>query len=341
VTLPLGSEQIPLRIPASEERVHVVRSRNLRTGKSYEDLAREALAQPIGSPGLSTLARREGGRAVVMIDDKWRPTPAYRVLPTVLDELRKGGFRETDITIITGTGIHDLMNEEELAKKVGDDVLASFKVLAHDAYDKAAHAFMGFSSLGNPIWINKAVAEADVKVSVGRVAPHGDAGYEGGAKMIVPGVASLETVMHNHAMFLSPQAGIGTLESNPGRADMDDIGGLVGLDFILNLVIGSDGEPVKGFVGHFLKAHRAAVAYGDENVWGAETGLRADVTIASPGAGSSKPMGVDGRALMNARRGTKPGGAIVLLCGDEEPQRSGLRLRRCCTSWATARWRRS
>ncbi|MEM3045571.1 MAG: lactate racemase domain-containing protein [Candidatus Bathyarchaeia archaeon] len=320
VTLPFGFEEVTFRLPAAENRVQVARSKNLRTGRSFEDLTREALAQPTGSLRLSALARKRGGKAVVMVDDKLRPTPAYRVLPAVLDELQKGGLHPRDITIVTGTGLHEVMTEEELAKKVGDETLARYRVLPHNPHDKEQQAFMGFSNLGSPIWINEAVAEASVKVSVGRVAPHGDAGYEGGAKMIVPGVASLETVMHNHAMFLSAKAGIGTLDSNPGRRDMDDIGGKVGLDFLVNFVVGSDGEPVKGFAGHYLRAHRAAVAYGDEQVWAAEIGCKADVTIASPGRVSSKPRGVDWRMLANAKRGTKPGGTIVLLCGEEEPQ---------------------
>jgi len=335
VTLPFGPETVALRVPAAEDRVQVVRSRNLRTGRSHEQLAAEALAQPVGSLGLAALARKRSGKAVVMVDDKYRPTPTYRVLPAVLDELRQAGFHEREITIITGTGLHDLMSEEELVQKVGDETLARYRVLAHDAYDRGQQAFMGFSKLGNPIWVNRAVAQADLKVSLGRVGPHGDAGYEGGAKMIVPGVAALETVMHNHAMFLSPRAGIGSLGSNPGRRDMDDIGGRVSLDFILNFVIGSHGErvagfaaePVRAFAGHFLRAHRAAVAWGDANVWGAEIGRKADVTIASPGSGPSRPRGVDGKALANAWRGTRLGGTIILLCGDEEPESEEVRAR--------------
>jgi nickel-dependent lactate racemase len=318
VRIPLGREELELKIGIPSSHVRIARSKDERGEKSYEELTKEALGNPIGTRSLRELCR---GRSTVaiLIDDKYRPTEAYRILPTLLEELRSTGFREEGIAIVIGTGLHDPMDEEEVAKKVGDEIASKFKTIVHNAYRTEEHTFCGFSSLGNPVWINRTVAEADMKVCVGRIAPHGDAGYEGGAKMIVPGVSALETVMHNHAMFLSPYAGIGTLDENPGRRDMDDIGGLVGIDFIVNFVIGNDGRPVKAFAGHYLRAHRKGVEYGDENVWGCEIGTKADITIASLGSDPSEhrslSLSLGLRGLANARRGTKPGGTIVYILG--------------------------
>lgn len=325
VKIPLGKEELELKIGVPESHLRIALSKDERSERSFEALTKEALEKPIGTGSLKEL-RCGRSTVAILIDDKYRPTPAYRILPTLIEELKSAGFKDEGITIVTGTGLHDPMDEEEVAKKVGDEIASRFKTIVHNAYRSEDQAFCGFSPLGNPVWINRAVAKADMKICVGRIAPHGDAGYEGGAKMIVPGVSSLETVMHNHAMFLSPYAGIGTLEENPGRKDMDDIGGLVGIDFILNFVIGNDGKPVKAFAGHYLKAHRRGVEYGDENVWGCEIGTRADVTIASPGTGSQESRGLSLRGIINARRGTKPGGTIVYILPEMEGAKEGTPL---------------
>ncbi|MCJ7761050.1 lactate racemase domain-containing protein, partial [Candidatus Bathyarchaeota archaeon] len=182
--------------------------------------------------------------------------------------------------------------------------------------------FIGFSGLGTPLWINKAVAKADFRVAIGRICPHSDPGYEGGGKMILPGVSSMESVMHTHRMCCSPRTGPGTLDENPVRVDMDEIGKMAKLDFILNMVSkpgrGSGGENIwnEGFAGDSILAHRCGVEFGDKNVWGAEIGERADITIAFPG-----PSGIGNANLTYAKQGTKPTGTVIYLANEPQTPR--------------------
>jgi hypothetical protein len=134
------------------------------------------------------------------------------------------------------------------------------------------------------LWLNSIVAAADFKVVVGRIAPHNTHGYEGGAKMITPATSYWLTVLRNHSCNFSPYCEYGSYGQNPSRADVDDIGEMVHLEYIVNFVVNRFGEPLRAFCGHRLWAHRAGIAYGDREVWGAETVEKADLTVATLGA---------------------------------------------------------
>jgi nickel-dependent lactate racemase len=158
-------------------------------------------------------------------------------------------------------------------------------VVSHDAYDYDEHVFIGVSKrLGTPLFINREVAEADVKVSIGKIAPHADVGYSGGAKMIMPGVSYIWSIIHHHSGSY-PYSG--TLE-NPLLEDIEECGRMAGLDYIVNVVYNSKDEVLKAFSGHPVKAQRKGVEFGDFNVWGAKTGEKADIVVASPGVGNDE-----------------------------------------------------
>jgi len=279
--LPFGSGVATAELDVPAERVMIAQSKNPTQAKTWEQVVVEALEKPIGAPRLRDHDLR-GKRVVVITDDWGRPTPAHRVLPAVLREVELAGARREDVTVITASGVHAPMSEEDLVRKVGPEVRAAYRCVSHDAVEHEM-AYMGRTSRGTPIWINKIAAEADFRIAVGRVGPHNTHGYEGGAKMITPGVSHWITVLRNHSSNFSPYAEYGSYELNPSRQDVDDIGGIVGLHFIVNFVINRRGEPFAGFAGHRIEAHRAGIAWGDREVWGAEIGQRADVVVATPG----------------------------------------------------------
>jgi nickel-dependent lactate racemase len=293
-----------LDLPA--EQVRWARSKNRPATQSWEEVVEAALATPIGAPNLRNMDLR--GRRVVVITDDWgRPTPAHRVLPAVLREVEQAGARREAITVMTGSGVHAPMNDEEMIRKVGRAVFDSYRCVSHDA---VAHemSYIGLTQRGTPVWINKIAADADVRIAVGRIGPHLTHGYEGGAKMITPAVSHWITVLRNHSTNFSPYAEYGSYELNPSRQDVDDIGGMVGLEFIINFVINRQGEPIAGFAGHRLAAHRAAIAWGDREVWGAEVGQRADIVIAAPG-----PLTAGASPLELATLACRPGGTTIFI----------------------------
>ena len=143
---------------------------------------------------------------------------------------------------------------------------------------------------------------------MGRIAPHNTHGYEGGAKMITPAVSHWLSVLRNHSCNFSPYCEYGSYGENPSRADVDDIGGMVHLEFIVNFVVNRFGEPLRAFCGHRLLAHRAGIAFGDREVWGAEIGHKADLTIATLGANLARGAHAPS-PLEQAHRDAPPGRA--------------------------------
>src|SRR5204863_1555596 len=179
-----------------------------------------------------------GKRIAVMTDDWGRPTPASEMIPLVLDELHAAGAEDKLITFVTASGMHDPMKPADLERKLGRETVERFRCISHDAGDHRLLAFVGASELGTPIWVNRYVAEADFRVAIGRIAPHEAYGYEGGYKMIVPGVASFETILRDHSMNFSRFCVPG-VHGNPRRREADAIGTQVGIDFVLNVVVNS------------------------------------------------------------------------------------------------------
>ena len=314
VTLPVGDERFEVELDLPAAQITVAEKSITRPPRELEDLSEEALQNPMGTPKLCEHDLK-GKKVAIMVDDKTRPTPAYRIIPYVLKELKQAGVHDDDISFVAASGEHfPIMNREELVQKVGVETVERYHVIAHDGFDWEELVFRGFTNLGTPIWVNKTVAESDFKIAIGRIALHSGCGYEGGAKMILPGVSSLETITRNHAMFLSPNAGVGTLDENPGRTDAEDAAGIVGLDFILNIVCEKRGRDFWGVSGHYITAHRAGVQFGDEHVWGAAIPEKADITIAAPGGGpTSQSEAFNGMAAQTAGFGTKPGGSLILL----------------------------
>ena len=319
LTIPLGDKILEAELNLPDENIVVAQSptQQPQTG-NWEDLAVEALHYPIGAKRLSE-HNFASKKVTIIVDDKTRSTPAYRLIPAVLDELKHTSVNDSDITFVAACGEHEGMSEDEMKAKFGEEILTKYRTIYHDAFDVAGLAFCGFSQLANPIWVNKAVAETDFVIAIGRIALHYNFGYAGGAKMIVPGVVGGETITYNHAMFCAPNSGVGHLDDHPARQDAEDIAKIVGLDFILNILTNRRNEPIKGFAGHYINAHRAGVAHGDRHVWGCEIGEPADITIASPGKDARGWSPFNGAALQQAALGTKVGGTLILLTNGQEP----------------------
>lgn len=305
-------------VALADEQITWAESKDPPLTREWEDIVLEALETPIGAPRLRDhdLA---GKRVVVIADDWGRPTPASRVLPAILAEVELAGARRQDITVMTGSGVHQPMNEEDMIRKVGAQVHDTYRCIAHDAVEHEM-TFIGQTSRGTPVWISKTVADADFRIAVGRIGPHLTHGYEGGAKMITPAVSHWLTVLRNHSTNFSPFAEHGSLVNNPSRLDVDEIGSMAGLEFIVNFVINRRGEPFAAFAGHRLEAHRSGISWGDRNVWGAEIGQRADIVIAAPGDRSRQTMAAS--ALDMAILACRPGGTTILING-EGPARTG------------------
>ena len=218
----------------------------------------DALDAPIGAPQLAELAR--GARtAAIAVEDITRPAIVTPALDAIVDRLEAAGIAPERVRVLVAVGGHAPLALDALRRKLGERVLARCDVSNHHPYENLVD--LGTSKGGLPVRINRLFAEADVKLAVGSVVPHPYAGFGGGGKIVLPGLAGIETLEMNHRPAVTglSGAGLGVVEGNRARAEMEEIALAAGLSAVLNVVPGPRRETLGCFFGHPVAAHRAAV----------------------------------------------------------------------------------
>ena len=286
----------------------ILESNPMTHARRGEDAVAYALANPIGSLPLHQLVK-PGQKVAIVTSDISRPLPTYKVLPSLLDELYRGGIRREDITLVFALGSHRTHTEEEkehLAGPRGKEI----RCIDSDVND-CVH--MGATDKGTPVDITRSVAEADFRICLGNIEFHYFAGYSGGAKAIMPGVSTPAAIQVNHRLMVSPDACAGKLEGNPIREDIEQAGEICGIDFIVNVVLDEHKEIVHAVAGDVTKAHRAGCAYLDQ-MYRKELPEKADIVLVSQG-GAPKDANLyqTQKALDNAKHAVKNGGTIILI----------------------------
>src|SRR5579862_3213000 len=197
---------------------------------------RDALQVPIGTRPLQELARGRTS-ACVVICDITRPVPNQLLLPPVLNTLESCGIPRDAIRILIATGTHRPNEGAEMEALVGRQIADRYRVSSHNCKDHEAHAWLGASPGGLPVWIDRAYVEADLKITIGLIEPHFMAGYSGGRKLIMPGLAGLDTIQRWHCpRFLeSPFATNGVVDGNPVHEEVLAIARLTPPDMILDV----------------------------------------------------------------------------------------------------------
>ncbi len=216
-----------------------------------------SVTNPIGTAPIRDLAR--GKKEVVIIfDDMARVTRVGRIVPYVLEELKEASIHDSAIRFIAATGTHAPMDRIDFAKKLGEGTLARFPVYNHNIYENCT--YVGTTSRGTRVSINAEVMQCDLKIAIGSVTPHISTVFSGGGKMILPGVASIETIEHNHKLPLTEQER-DNYEINHRRLDMEEAAKLAGLDVIIDCIVNMWGDTVAIFAGAETPAHEASVKY--------------------------------------------------------------------------------
>ena len=222
---------------------------------------RRALEHPIGSPRLSELAAK-ARNCVIICSDHTRPVPSRYIIPAMLEELRANN-PAIDITLLVATGCHRETTRDELVFKFGPEIVEKEKIVIHDSRDDSQLTEAGILPSGGRLIVNKLAMETDLLVSEGFIEPHFFAGFSGGRKSVLPGIASRETVLANHcAEFIAdPHARTGILQDNPIHRDMVYAAKQAKLAFIVNTVIDPEKRIVRAFAGDMEKAHLAGVEF--------------------------------------------------------------------------------
>ncbi len=222
---------------------------------------RRALTHPVGSPRLGEMAAK-AKNCVIICSDHTRPVPSRYIIPAMLEELRSGN-PEIGITLLVATGCHRETTREELILKFGQEIVEKEKIVIHDSRDDSMLAEAGVLPSGGRLIVNRLALETDLLTAEGFIEPHFFAGFSGGRKSVLPGIASRETVLANHcAEFIAdPHARTGILENNPIHRDMLYAARQVKLAFIVNTVIDPEKRIVRAFAGDMEKAHLAGVEF--------------------------------------------------------------------------------
>ena len=223
----------------------------------------EALTRPVDSPNLTEAAR--GCRKVcILICDITRPVPNGLVLPILIRQLLESGIGPEDITVLVATGLHRPNEGEELRELVGNDwVLQTVRVVNHFARNEADHVFLGTTPAGMPVRVDRRFKEADLRLVIGLVEPHFMAGYSGGRKIIVPGIAHEDTIRVLHRTGLLMEAGVANcrLSGNPLHEELLRAAEMAGDCLAVNTVIDEDRRLTYVNFGRLQESHEEAVRF--------------------------------------------------------------------------------
>ena len=214
-----------------------------------------AVTKPLDTPPLRELARNKK-EVVIIFDDMTRVTRTYRMLPPVLKELAAAGIDDHHIRFVCASGSHAPLDRFDFVKKLGEDVVSRFPVYNHNVFHNCT--YVGTSSYGNKIYINSEVMQCDLKIAIGTVTPHPGNVFGGGAKIVLPGISSIETIRDNHSMDVTREQ-LHNYDANPRRLEKVEAGRFVGLDMVIQSVVNLWGDPVAVYAGSEGASHAATV----------------------------------------------------------------------------------
>jgi lactate racemase len=229
---------------------------------------RAALRSPLGTSPLQEIVRSviSAGNppsTVVVFSDITRPMPNERVLPVLLDELAQAGVRDEDIVLINGLATHRQQTEEELERMLGREIVQRYRIIQHDAWDVANLVDVVPNNTGRMVRINRFYMEASIRILTGFIEPHFFAGFSGGPKAVLPGIADLDAVMDNHnaAMIGHPNATWAITLGNPIWEEMFHAASATHPSFLLNVTLNKQKEITGVFAGEMSAAHQAGTDY--------------------------------------------------------------------------------
>jgi nickel-dependent lactate racemase len=270
----------------------------------------KSLADPTGSPPLAELlSAKKINDLVIVVNDVTRYTPYDYMLPPLLQTISEAGIKKEQVTFVVATGVHSPHSAEQNKEIFGNEIDSNYNFIHHNCDQDLVD--MGRLSTGNQLKINKKVAEADFLITTGVILPHYMAGFSGGRKSILPGVAGRESIEANHAMMVELISEKPELKDNPISQEMFEAAERVGVDFILNVVTNSSREIVQVAAGDYRQAWVAGIDSSAEMYYLPLT-QKADAAIVSSG-GFPRDINIyqAQKALDHADHAVKKGGTII------------------------------
>ncbi|MFP5114745.1 nickel-dependent lactate racemase [Bacillaceae bacterium C204] len=316
-TLLYGKNGLSLNLPDS---AFIVEPNNLPGLENDETAIKAALSSPIGTPPLKEMVKPTDTVAII-ISDITRPTPNHKLVPLLIQELSHvplGNF-----VIINGTGTHRDQTREEFVRMLGEWVVDNIRIINNQCHDKETLVNLGRSKFGCDVYLNKDYVEADFRIVTGFIEPHFFAGFSGGPKGIMPGIAGIETIMtfHNARMIGDPRSTWGNMEDNPVQEMTREINRMCKPNFMLNVTLNREKEITSVFAGELYEAHDKGCAFVKEHAM-IQCEKRFDIVITS---NSGYPLDQNlyqaVKGMSAAHKIVKEGGAIIVAseCSDGLP----------------------
>ena len=310
--IPYGKGQMEVRIPKKNYVATLMP--HFKPGlKDEAGAVKQALESPIGTKRLKEMARGKKS-AVIVVNDITRPTATYKLLPSLIQELKDGGMKEDQIQFLVATGTHRDNTKEELEGMLGKDAVQRFKVVNHHCQDDKIMVDLGKTSAGIPVVINRFFWEAELKITTATIAPHQSAGFSGGRKSVLPGIASLATLKQHHGFGMrSNKPAMGWVEGNPFHIAALEAAKMAQTDFILNTVQNDQKQITQVVAGDVEKAWLEGVKASRE-IFEVKVPRPADIVITTPGG---FPKDIDlyqsQKSMASSELVVKEGGTVILL----------------------------
>jgi len=304
-----GTEQLSFEVPDGFKAM-IIQSRDLPAVADLDQAVREVLEKPFGSPRISESAYPHD-KVVIVINDITRPAFSGLLVRHILRELARAGVSDRQVTVLVATGTHRPNNSQELAHMIGPDLIERVRVVNHDCRDTTNLVKMGVTAGGTLVVINRLYAEASFRILTGTITPHHAAGFSGGRKSVIPGLAGLETLKRHHSLEVRPyDPAIRRLENNLFHSEAVAAVRMAGVNFIANVVPNSKGEVVAVVAGEMERAHLQGVKICQQ-MSHCPVPVAADIVITGPG-GYPRDINLYQSQKAAAETVVKDGGTIIL-----------------------------
>ena len=320
IKLDYGKHGLPITLP-DDANITVIRPRYIDPVPDESAALRDALRQPIHSAPLRDLVA-PGDTVAIVFSDITRATPNHLIIPAILAELPHVPAK--NIVLCNALGTHRENTPDELARMLGAEVAQTYRIEQNNAFDPATQVYLGRTSNDHEIWINRVYAEADVKILTGYIEPHFFAGFSGGGKAVMPGMAGQKTVLGNHGarMIANPRSAWGITYGNPIWEEAREVALKTRPTFLLNVTLNSDKQITGVFAGDLVAAHDAGIVFARDTAMVPIPDLF-DIGITT---NSGYPLDLNlyqcGKGMSAAEQVVRQGGAIIMAaeCSDGIPE---------------------
>jgi nickel-dependent lactate racemase len=311
LNLAYGQGHIPIELPG--ERTTVIEPAHVPGLADERAAVLAALDQPIAAPPLRDWIK-PGAKICIVFTDITRATPNDRLIPWLLEYLAP--CPRENITLLNALGTHRPNTRVELEQLLTPVVVQNYRVLNHEPENPAALVQLGVTRDGAPALLNRHLIEADVRIITGFIEPHFFAGFSGGPKGIMPGVAGLETVMSNHGAnnIGDPNSSFGITAGNPIWEEMRDLALRAGPSFLLNVSLNDQRQITGVFAGDLLAAHKVGCEFVRQSAMQKFDAPFDIVVTTNSGYPLDQNLYQGVKGMSAGARVIKPGGTLILAC---------------------------